>query len=389
MMIAIAVQVKILCERTTNPLYSALSATNQTTSEREPMDDKKMKIRVVVQPEETRRAAEAAEREREARSRRARYGVLALSGLVAASLFAALVFFLGGDDDAPSGAGRSAPLASAPASSEPAPSASPADSTPASTATSAPPADGQAAPPMGASLAEGPNSDGSPTADGATGVDQSAQSQAGASATAGMGTQQDEASGPATKPAAAAGGTPAIPGSIAPSGESPASAPAPTARPLPADRPAAPALAAPSSKPAPSATPSAMAPTPAPAVKGTAGTAPTAAAPANQSASVARAQLTSRVVGREPVDTLRSPVYARTGRDIYYFTDFRDLDGHTVVHRWEYNGQVLATIPFRIGGDRWRVYSSKRVGDNQTGPWRVSAVDKNGTVLAIADFVVE
>ncbi len=136
-----------------------------------------------------------------------------------------------------------------------------------------------------------------------------------------------------------------------------------------------------------------MAPTPAPAVKGSGkgsskGTGK-AAPGSKQSAAVARAQLTSRVVGREPIDTLRSPVDAQSGRDVYYFTEFRDLGGHTVVHRWEHDGEVLATIPFKIGGDRWRVYSTKRIRPDQTGSWRVTAVDENGAVLATAEFVVK
>ncbi len=104
---------------------------------------------------------------------------------------------------------------------------------------------------------------------------------------------------------------------------------------------------------------------------------------------VARAQLTSNVVNREPVDMLLSPVKA-AGRDaLYFFTDIRDLGGRTVTHRWEYDGNVVASIPFQIGGDRWRVYSRKSIAPGQTGSWTVTASAPDGTVLARDSFVLQ
>ncbi len=104
---------------------------------------------------------------------------------------------------------------------------------------------------------------------------------------------------------------------------------------------------------------------------------------------VARAQLTSNVVNREPVDSLSSPVKA-AGRDaLYFFTDIRDLGGRTVTHRWEYDGNVVASIPFQIGGDRWRVYSRKSIAPGQTGSWTVTASAPDGTVLARDSFVLQ
>jgi hypothetical protein len=112
--------------------------------------------------------------------------------------------------------------------------------------------------------------------------------------------------------------------------------------------------------------------------------------PAKPGTGVVRAQLASRVVGREPVDTLQSPVNVSVGgRNVYYFNEFRNLSGQTVTHRWEHNGEVMAAIPFKIDGNRWRVYSIKRIGENQRGAWRVTTVDKAGAVLARAEFRVE
>ena len=57
------------------------------------------------------------------------------------------------------------------------------------------------------------------------------------------------------------------------------------------------------------------------------------------------------------------------------------LEGQTVKHVWRYNGEVMAEVPFSVGGARWRAYSSKRVFPGAEGRWTVSVVDASGNVL--------
>lgn len=97
-------------------------------------------------------------------------------------------------------------------------------------------------------------------------------------------------------------------------------------------------------------------------------------------AEVARAQFTTAVVDREPVDAVRS-VPAGTDR-LFFFTELRDLQGQHVVHRWEYAGEPVAVVGFDVGGPRWRVWSSKQMEPEQTGTWRVYVVTEGGSVLA-------
>lgn len=106
---------------------------------------------------------------------------------------------------------------------------------------------------------------------------------------------------------------------------------------------------------------------------------------------VSRAQLTSGVREREPVDQLDSPITlnGRQDRRILYFTELRDLAGQTVVHRWMHEGKVVAIVPFAIAGERWRVYSRKPVVPDQSGAWRVVITDATGAELASKSFVVE
>ena len=58
------------------------------------------------------------------------------------------------------------------------------------------------------------------------------------------------------------------------------------------------------------------------------------------------------------------------------------MTGKTVLHRWEYNGQVMAEVPLAVGGPRWRTYSSKNLEPLWLGEWAVSVVDDKGNVLA-------
>ena len=108
------------------------------------------------------------------------------------------------------------------------------------------------------------------------------------------------------------------------------------------------------------------------------------------SADVARAQFTTGIEAREPVDRVTS-VFSTNGEvfsldgwplpALYYFTEITDGSGETVIHRWEYNGRVMAKTSFDIGGDHWRVYSHKELPSDMPGRWRVVVTDARGNVL--------
>ncbi|NIP73247.1 MAG: DUF2914 domain-containing protein [Gammaproteobacteria bacterium] len=100
--------------------------------------------------------------------------------------------------------------------------------------------------------------------------------------------------------------------------------------------------------------------------------------------SVARSTFTTAIDNREPVDRLHS-LGLEQGK-IYYFTELRDLGGHTVTHRWMYGGQVMAEVSFDVGGPRWRVWSSKDLVPGWSGEWTVEVVADDGQVLAEDSF---
>lgn len=102
---------------------------------------------------------------------------------------------------------------------------------------------------------------------------------------------------------------------------------------------------------------------------------------------IARALFASDILDREPIDELGNVIKVEYGeiQRVYFFTDLRDMDGNQVSHVWKLDGEVEVEIPFDIGGDRWRVWSSKRLMPGFDGKWSVDVV-KNGEVLETRSF---
>jgi hypothetical protein len=105
---------------------------------------------------------------------------------------------------------------------------------------------------------------------------------------------------------------------------------------------------------------------------------------------VARIVLSSGPRGDLQSDAVDSPIVIAPGQEksVVLYTELRDLAGQTVFHRWERGGRAMAVIPFRIGSDRWRVHSSKRMTSALKGQWQVVVTDARGAALASRSFVV-
>ncbi|HQU16470.1 MAG: hypothetical protein B7Z66_05050 [Chromatiales bacterium 21-64-14] len=129
--------------------------------------------------------------------------------------------------------------------------------------------------------------------------------------------------------------------------------------------------AAPVTKPAPAVEPA----VPVPAAPAGTTVAPEAAVTGR----VERAQFTTAIHDREPVDAIKR-LTRDTGR-VYFFTDVRGMAGGMVIHRWIHNGAVVASVPFQIKGPRWRVWSSKRLQPQWAGTWKVEVVNGAGRLL--------
>jgi hypothetical protein len=106
---------------------------------------------------------------------------------------------------------------------------------------------------------------------------------------------------------------------------------------------------------------------------------------------IARAQLTTGIEAREPIDRIESVVFTEGQqlKRLFYFTELRDMKGETIIHRWEHEGEVVAEVKFDVRGNRWRVYSSKYLSPEMTGQWRVIVVNSKGESLISANFMFE
>lgn len=103
-----------------------------------------------------------------------------------------------------------------------------------------------------------------------------------------------------------------------------------------------------------------------------------------QKGSVVRSIFTSEVKDREPTDKLTES----EPKQIYYFTELRDMNGQTATHRWEHDGKVITEIKFNVKGNRWRAWSSKNFVPQAVGAWKVSVVNGAGEVISEESFNV-
>jgi len=105
---------------------------------------------------------------------------------------------------------------------------------------------------------------------------------------------------------------------------------------------------------------------------------------ASQDKVVARAQFTTAIKNREPIDHV--VLLGNDVPEVYYFTDLRHLHGKTITHRWEFNGDVVKDIPLKVEGPRWRTQSRMLLDPKMLGKWTVLVLDQTGLVLKATMF---
>ncbi len=95
-------------------------------------------------------------------------------------------------------------------------------------------------------------------------------------------------------------------------------------------------------------------------------------------------------VQREPGRAL--PKTLRMGASdlltVYFFTDYRNLQGQWVYHDWYLNGKRMARVKSRPHKQNFSAYSSKYIDRHMTGDWQVKVVDENNQLLARTGFEV-
>ncbi len=96
--------------------------------------------------------------------------------------------------------------------------------------------------------------------------------------------------------------------------------------------------------------------------------------------SVVRSAFTREIADREPTEDLQN--LTNENGQVKFFTELRDMSGQTAIHRWEYDGKVVAEVKFNVKGPRWRVWSSKSFVPQWTGDWKVSVINGAGEVIS-------
>lgn len=96
--------------------------------------------------------------------------------------------------------------------------------------------------------------------------------------------------------------------------------------------------------------------------------------------SVVRSAFTREIDEREPMENLQN--LSNENTQVKFFTELRDMSGQTAIHRWQYEGKVVAEIEFNVKGPRWRVWSSKSFVPQWTGDWKVSVVNGAGETIS-------
>lgn len=99
---------------------------------------------------------------------------------------------------------------------------------------------------------------------------------------------------------------------------------------------------------------------------------------------ISNAEFATEIVDREPFNIV-GELDNSLGK-IYFFTNLRNLQGQTVIHRWIYNDKVMASISFDVKGPRWRVWSSKNLWYTWLGKWKVQVFADNSELLYEKEF---
>ncbi len=108
-------------------------------------------------------------------------------------------------------------------------------------------------------------------------------------------------------------------------------------------------------------------------------TTPAPATSPAMSGEVKRAQFTTAVTEREPVDEIST--LAAPAEKVFFFTELVGMTGKTVTHKWSLDGQSMGDVAIAVGADRWRCYSTKSLTATKAGEWTVDVVDDAGKTL--------
>ncbi|RBW47676.1 hypothetical protein DS885_01615 [Psychromonas sp. B3M02] len=102
-----------------------------------------------------------------------------------------------------------------------------------------------------------------------------------------------------------------------------------------------------------------------------------------------RFQIAPMVEDHEPLGTINDIEFEDGTLTIYAFSEVYDLKDTVLYYVWSLNGRDVATVPIKIGADRWRSHSTKFIEPSMKGQWSVKLQNSQGDTLAINQFTYE
>ncbi len=100
---------------------------------------------------------------------------------------------------------------------------------------------------------------------------------------------------------------------------------------------------------------------------------------------IQRAQLTTSIKDREPVDDISSHV---TGSKVMFYNELVALPDKFITHEWYYEGELQSSVNLEINAlsSIWRTWSSKRFRETDIGNWFILVRGEQGQILYRLDF---
>lgn len=99
---------------------------------------------------------------------------------------------------------------------------------------------------------------------------------------------------------------------------------------------------------------------------------------------VPRAFFTSKLIKGEPVNEVL--ILENDIKNLYFFSEVKNLQGKVVFHRWEYRGKKVFEKKFKILTESEYLISRHKLDPTKTGEWMVVMTDDRGWPIKAAMF---
>lgn len=94
---------------------------------------------------------------------------------------------------------------------------------------------------------------------------------------------------------------------------------------------------------------------------------------------VYRKGFSTGVENREPTDHILK--FNSKRKKLFYYSELLGARKRTIEHHWYKNNNFIVKLSFKVGSDRWRVWSSKNINAHDGDKWEVRIIDESGCLI--------